>query len=353
MCQAHEEPILVGMQAIHANHDHGGPAAQNAGRTDGRPAPESADLTQDGLAVQTAGLTKRFGERLAVDGVSLAVPRGTAYGFLGHNGAGKTTLIRMLLGLTRASAGSARVLGLPVPAQRAQALARVGAIVEEPSFYPHLTGRENLRIAAAVRGPETRARIDGVLDRVGLDKRADDRVGTYSLGMRQRLGVARCLLSDPELLILDEPMNGLDPGGMLDMRRMIRTLVEEEGRTVFISSHLLDEIEKTCDVAAIIDRGRVIAQGPIDELVADGAGELVLECDDAERALALLAAEPTVRELRRDHGGLRMKLRTPEQAGEINARLVDAGVVVTRLEPVRHSLEERFLEMTTRLEVAA
>jgi ABC-2 type transport system ATP-binding protein len=317
------------MQAIHANQHHDGPA------------------------LETAGLTKRFGERVAVDAVSLSVPRGTAYGFLGHNGAGKTTLIRMLLGLARISDGSATVLGLPVPAQRAQALARVGAIVEEPSFYPHLTGRENLNIAAAVRGPEARPRVDGVLHRVGLDKRADDRVGTYSLGMRQRLGVARCLLSDPELLILDEPMNGLDPGGMLDMRQMIRALVEEEGRTVFISSHLLDEVEKTCDVAAIIDGGRVIAEGPIDELAADGAGELIVECDDAERALTLLAREPSVRELRRENGTLRMKLLAPEQAGQINAQLVKAGVVVSRLEPVRQSLEERFLEMTTRLEVAA
>jgi ABC-2 type transport system ATP-binding protein len=281
------------------------------------------------------------------------VPRGTAYGFLGHNGAGKTTLIRMLLGLTRISEGSASVLGLPVPAQRARALARVGAIVEEPSFYPHLTGRENLRAAAAIRGPEARDRIDGALHRVGLDKRANDRVKTYSLGMRQRLGVARCLLSDPELLLLDEPMNGLDPGGMLDMRLMIRSLVEEDGRTVFISSHLLDEIEKTCDVAAIIDGGRVIAQGTIEELVATGGGELIVECDDADRALALLAGEVTVRDLRHEHGGLRMTLRAPEQAGDINARLVSAGVTVTRLEPVRHTLEERFLEMTTRLEVAA
>jgi ABC-2 type transport system ATP-binding protein len=240
-----------------------------------------------------------------------------------------------------------------VPAQRAQALSRVGAIVEAPSFYPHLTGRENLRIAASVRGPEAASGVDGALRRVGLEPRADDRVGTYSLGMRQRLGVARCLLSDPELLILDEPMNGLDPGGMLDMRRMIRALVEEEGRTVFISSHLLDEVEKTCDVAAIIDGGRVIAQGPIDELVADGRGELVIECDDLERASALLADAPAVHDLRREHTTLRMRLLAPEQAGEINARLVGAGVIVTRLEPVRHSLEERFLEMTTRLEVAA
>jgi ABC-2 type transport system ATP-binding protein len=312
-----------------------------------------ANRDHDGPAVQTEGLTKRFGDRTAVDGVSLTVPRGTAYGFLGHNGAGKTTLIRMLLGLTRASAGHASVLGLPVPEQRARALARVGAIVEEPSFYHHLTGRENLKIAAAIRGPETRVRIDQVLHRVGLEKRAGDRVGTYSLGMRQRLGVARCLLSDPELLILDEPMNGLDPGGMLDIRRMIREMVEEEGRTVFVSSHLLDEVEKTCDVAAIIDGGSVIAQGPIAELVGGEAGELLVECDDVARAAQLLAGDPAVRELRTEHGGLRMRLLAPDTAGEINARLVGAGVVVSRLEPVRHSLEERFLEMTTRLEVAA
>ena len=192
-----------------------------------------------------------------------------------------------------------------------------------------------------------------MLERVGLDRRSGDRVGTYSLGMRQRLGVARCLLSDPELLILDEPMNGLDPGGMLDVRRMIRALVEDEGRTVFVSSHLLDEVEKTCDVAAIIDGGRVIAQGSIEELVADEAGELVIECDDADRALALLAGDPAVRELRAEHGAVRMTLLARDQAGEINSRLVAAGLVVSRLEPARRSLEDRFLEMTTRLEVAA
>ena len=329
MCGAPAGLSLDGMAITHANQDHRAPA------------------------LETIGLTKRFGERTAVDDVSLVVPRGVAYGFLGHNGAGKTTLIRMLLGLTRVSAGSANVLGLPVPERRSQALARVGAIVEEPSFYPHLTGYENLKIAAAVRGPQTRARIGGVLDRVGLDKRARDRVGTYSLGMRQRLGIARCLLSDPELLILDEPMNGLDPGGMLDMRLMIRALVEDEGRTVFVSSHLLDEVEKTCDVAAIIDGGRVIAQGSIAELVADEAGELVIECDDVERALALLAGDPAVRDLRAEHGALRMRLVSPDHSGEINSRLVAAGILVTRLEPARRSLEDRFLEMTTRLEVAA
>ena len=305
------------------------------------------------LAIHTHDLGKRFGPRTALAGVDLAVPRGVAFGFLGANGAGKTTLIRLLLGLAEPTSGRMQLLGRELPGERADALARVGAIIEEPRFHGHLTGRENLHIHAAARDRAAHERIDGALARVGLGARGDDRVKGYSLGMRQRLGVARCLLADPELLILDEPMNGLDPGGMLDMRQMIRALVEDEGRTVFISSHLLDEVEKTCDVAAIIDGGRVIAEGPIEELVAGGAGELIVECDDAERALALLAAAPSVRELRREHGALRMKLLAPEQAGEINAQLVKAGVVVTRLEPVRQSLEERFLEMTTRLEVAA
>ncbi|HEY7995297.1 MAG TPA: ABC transporter ATP-binding protein, partial [Steroidobacteraceae bacterium] len=162
------------------------------------------------------------------------MPRGSAFGFLGPNGAGKTTMIRMLLGLTHASAGSMSLLGRPVPAERAQALERVGAIVEEPRFHPHLSGRENLRIVAAVRGPHVHARIGPALARVGLAERADEKVKKYSLGMRQRLGVARCLLADPLLLILDEPTNGLDPGGIQEFREMVRAMVEQEGRTVFI-----------------------------------------------------------------------------------------------------------------------
>jgi ABC-2 type transport system ATP-binding protein len=302
-------------------------------------------------ALETTGLTKRFGERVVVDDVTVEVPRATAFGFLGHNGAGKTTLIRMLLGLTPATAGSAHVLGLPVPARRRDALARVGAIVEQPSFYPELTGAENLRLAAAVRGPEARPRIAVALARVGLEARAHERVGTYSLGMRQRLGLARCLLSDPELLILDEPMNGLDPGGMLEMRQMIRELVDEEGRTVFISSHLLDEIEKTCDEAVIIDKGKVIAQGTISELVSDERRQLVIGCDDEDRARRALSEHPAVIQVAREEGtGLLVTVIDGEHAGQINSWLVAAGVTVSRLEPRRHSLEQRFLEMTTRLE---
>jgi ABC-2 type transport system ATP-binding protein len=303
------------------------------------------------LAVQTHGLTKRFGTRVAIDSVDLQVPRGSAFGFLGPNGAGKTTMIRMLLGLTRASAGTMSLLGRPVPAERSIALARVGAIVEEPRFHPQLSGRENLKIIAAARGPETRERIAPALARVRLTERADDKVKRYSLGMRQRLGVARCLLADPQLLILDEPTNGLDPGGIQEFRLMLRALVEEEGRTVFLSSHLLSEVERTCDHAAIVDLGKVIAQGPIAEL-AGGADhhELILGVDDPERAQELLSGHRLVREARRSDEGLRVILDGgPEAAAAINTQLVGAGLAVSRLEPVRQSLEQRFLEITSRL----
>jgi ABC-2 type transport system ATP-binding protein len=304
--------------------------------------------------IETEGLTKRFGERVAVEDVDLAVPRGYAFGFLGPNGAGKTTLIRMLLGLTHASDGSMSLLGLPVPERRAEALARVGAIVEQPGFHPHLTGQENLRVVAAARGPEARPRIAPALERVGLSERADERVKGYSLGMRQRLGVARCLLADPELLILDEPTNGLDPGGILEFRLMIRDLVEQEGRTVFLSSHLLDEVEKTCDHAAIVDRGRIVTQGAIADLASDGRNELIVGCDDPSLALAVLDGFGGIRDARRSDEGLRVTLAPGRDgAAAVNSLLVEAGVSVHRLEPVRHSLEERFLEITTRLGVDA
>jgi ABC-2 type transport system ATP-binding protein len=302
--------------------------------------------------IETHGLCKRFGERAAIADLDLQVPRGSAFGFLGHNGAGKTTLIRMLLGLTHADSGSMRISGRPVPAERATVLARVGAIVEEPHFHSHLTGRENLRVVAAARGPEARQRIGGALARVGMTDRADDRVKTYSQGMRQRLGVARCLLADPELLILDEPMNGLDPGGILELRTMIGELVAE-GRTVFVSSHLLDEVEKTCDAAAVIDRGRLIAQGPISDLLSGGPRTLDIGCDDPRLALDVLDGHPAVAAATPTEDGLTVSLAGTNGVASINAKLVSAGVGVFRLEPVRESLEQRFLEITSRLGGAA
>jgi ABC-2 type transport system ATP-binding protein len=304
-----------------------------------------------GWAVETHGLTKRFGANVAVNDVDLRVPRGYAFGYLGPNGAGKTTLIRTLLGLTRANGGTMSLLGIPVPAERAKALARVGAIVDEPRFHPHLTGRDNLRLLAAARGGDAAKRIVPSLERVGLTERADDKVARYSMGMRQRLGVASCLIGDPELLILDEPMNGLDPAGMHEMRTMIISLVEE-GRTVVLSSHLLDEVERTCDAVAIVDRGRVIRQGPIDELTR-GAGVVVqVDCADPARAAHLIDEAGIAAGTSLADAGLTITLpagASREIVADINRRLVGAGISVYGLQEVRASLEDWFLSVTTRL----
>jgi ABC-2 type transport system ATP-binding protein len=302
--------------------------------------------------VDIRGLTKRFGERTVLEDVDLRVPRGCAYGFLGPNGAGKTTLIRVLLGLVPASSGEMRLLGHPLPAERPAALARVGAIVEEPRFHPHLSGRENLVAAAAPRGAEAEGRIDTAIARVGLADRARDRVGSYSMGMRQRLGIARCLLVDPELLILDEPMNGLDPAGILEMRGLIRSFVEE-GRTVLLSSHLLDEVERTCDGVAIIDRGRIVTQGTLAEAIGAPDNGLVIGCDDLALATALLHSLPAVTAVAQSSDGtLRVSLTQAASPAAINRALVERGIAVHRLEPARLSLEERFLELTSRLGAA-
>jgi len=311
-------------------------------------------MNKHALVVETSDLTKRFGERVAVANVDLRVPRGSAFGYLGPNGAGKTTLIRMLLGLTQATAGTMRLLGRPVPEERAAALARVGAIVEEPRFHRHLTGRENLRVIAAAREPEAHDRIDGALARVGLSQRADERVRRYSLGMRQRLGVARSLLADPELLILDEPTNGLDPAGIHEFRDMIRGFVAE-GRTVLLSSHLLDEVEKICDEVAIVDRGRVVVQGSIADLAAAGKRTILIATSNEELALAILSDHRGIESAAPESNGIRVTLRENADAAgdDISRRLVLAGLSIRRFEPTRVSLEQRFLEITSRLEEAA
>ncbi|MGO9855624.1 MAG: ABC transporter ATP-binding protein [Acidimicrobiales bacterium] len=302
-------------------------------------------------AVETHGLTKRFGDNVAVNGVELLVPRGCAFGYLGPNGAGKTTLIRVLLGLTHADAGTMSLLGYAVPRHRDVALARVGAIVDEPRFHGHLTGRQNLQILAAAREPAARGRIEPALERVGILQRANDKVTKYSMGMRQRLGVAACLLGDPELLILDEPMNGLDPAGMLDMRDMITSLVSE-GRTVVLSSHLLDEVERTCDSVAIVDRGSVIRQGPISQLLAGSSFEVQVECSDPDRAGGLLEGTAFGTHVSAGPDGLAISL--PEDTerdaiAEINRLLVEGGISVYRLQHIQASLEQWFLSVTSRL----
>jgi ABC-2 type transport system ATP-binding protein len=300
------------------------------------------------LMIETRGLTKRYGQRTAVAEVDLSVPAECAFGFLGHNGAGKSTLIRMLVGLTQPDAGTIRIAGLPLAAHREEVLARVGAIIEEPRFHNHLTGRENLRVITAVRGPRSAPRIEPALERVGLTDRGDDRVGGYSQGMRQRLGIARCLLADPSLIILDEPMNGLDPGGILEMRGLIAGLVAE-GRTVFISSHLLDEIEKTCQAAAVIDRGRLIAQGTIGELIGDTHTRYGLTCDNPGAVLALLSRHPAVTEVHQTPDGVGVTLNDPRAISAITGQLIEAGITISGFSPVRASLEDRFLHLTSRV----
>jgi ABC-2 type transport system ATP-binding protein len=296
------------------------------------------------------GLTKRFGARVAVENVDLRVPRGCAFGYLGPNGAGKTTLIRVLLGLTRADSGTMSLLGVPVPGQRSRALARVGAIIDEPRFHGHLSGRQNLKMLAAARGGGAENQIGPALERTGLTQRADDKVSAYSMGMRQRLGLAACLLADPQLLILDEPMNGLDPAGIHEMRDMIRSLVDE-GRTVMLSSHLLDEIERTCDAVAIVDHGKVIRQGPIDELTG-GADTVEVRCSDPPAAARALGGVKITADITVSQDGLTVTLAAgpaQEQAAEITRRLVGAGISVYGLRQTRATLEDWFLSATSRL----
>jgi len=306
-------------------------------------------MLRDGVAT-THGLSKRFGAREALHDVSLNVPSGTAFGLLGPNGAGKTTLIRCMLGLTRATAGSVELMGHEMPREHAAALARVGAVVEEPRFHDHLTGRENLRIISALLDDDATARIPDVLTRVGLRDRADERVATYSLGMRQRLGIARCLLNDPRLLILDEPMNGLDPAGIQEFRLLMRALVGE-GRSVLISSHLLDEVEKTCDVVAIIDRGRLVRQATLQELRRGPANQVRIGVDDVALARQVIGRVAWVTGVGADQSGaLVCTLAADASPAALNRALVQAGVAVSRLEPVGATLEERFLDLTTRLQ---
>jgi ABC-2 type transport system ATP-binding protein len=292
------------------------------------------------LVIETRELTKRYGERIvAVDGLAMRVRRGEVYGFLGPNGAGKTTTLRMLLGLIRPSAGTALVLGAD-PGSPA-ALARTGALIETPSFYPFLSGRDNLVVLARHAGvPESR--IESALAEVDLAGRGTDRFRTYSLGMKQRLGIAAALIKDPELLILDEPTNGMDPAGMAEMRTFIRSL-GRGARTVLLSSHLMAEVEQTCDRVGVISRGRIVGEGTVDEL--RGREILWLRADPLERAEQVVRALRGIGDVARNNGGLRVAADRAA-APTIAKALVDAGVALGELRPERASLEKVFLELT-------
>jgi ABC-2 type transport system ATP-binding protein len=301
----------------------------------GRHAPFMTDLV-----IETAGLTKRYGEAtLAVDRLALRIRRGEVYGFLGPNGAGKTTTLRMLLGLVRPTAGDAEVLGAP-PGDPA-GLARIGAMVETPGFHPYLSGRDNLRVLAGHAGV-SRDRVETVLGDVGLTSRAGDRADAYSLGMRQRLGVAAALLKDPELLVLDEPTNGLDPAGMAEMRAFIAGL-GDRGVTVLLSSHLMPEVEQVSDRVGVIRDGVLVAEGSVDEL--RGRARLRVRAQPADEAARIVAALPGVADVARDGDALD-GAADGAQAAVINAALVRAGIAVSELVPRRASLEDVFLQLT-------
>ena len=297
-------------------------------------------MDREGALVETRDLTKRYGSHVvAVDRVSLTVRRGEVYGFLGPNGAGKTTSMRMLLGLIRPTSGAASVLDRPPG--HPESLARIGALVESPAFYPYLSGMDNLRVVARYAGVPKR-QIEEVLQLVDLTDRARDKFATYSLGMKQRLGVAAALMKDPELLILDEPTNGLDPAGMADMRDLIRRLGSGE-RTVLLSSHLLGEVEQICNRVGIISGGRLIAESTVEEL--RGKGALLVGAKPLDHARARAEQLLGVERVQVLDGTLRLDV-DPVTAGQINRELVDAGVEVTELRPVEGTLEEVFLEMT-------
>jgi ABC-2 type transport system ATP-binding protein len=297
--------------------------------------------------IEVEGLRKEYrrirrGRTIAVNGLDLDVPEGGVFGFLGPNGAGKTTTIRCLLGLVRPSGGRTRLLGAEVPGGLAGVIGSVGSIVEQPALFPRFTGRRNLEILGRLDGAG-RSAIDRSLERVGLAERAGDMVKTYSLGMKQRLGIAAALLKDPSVLILDEPANGLDPAGIVEVRELIRSL-GAEGRTVFVSSHILSEVQHTVDRVAILARGRLIKAGPVGEvLAAGGVSGLVVKLADLNAGRAALTEAGITAE--RVDDALKVDL-APEEGARVTRVLAERGLFVSELRPDQVDLETVFLELT-------
>ncbi len=296
-----------------------------------------------GLAVRTSGLTKYYGDRPVVDGVDLAVPGGVVSGFVGPNGAGKTTTLRMLLGLVRPSAGSGEVLGEPIDHPE-RYLPRVGALIEGPAFYPTLSGRRNLEVLARLGGHDGRS-IDRLLGQVGLGERGDDPFRAYSLGMKQRLGIAAALLPEPEVLMLDEPANGLDPAGIREIRGLLRGLADG-GITVFVSSHLLSEVETICDHVVVIDRGRLVFQGGMEALLAAQRSEIVAAPERPENVAALSALVARAGYVSSTVDGEVHVAAPSEWAPELNRLAMAEGITLAALGVRRGTLEEAFFSMT-------
>ncbi|MDQ3661410.1 MAG: ABC transporter ATP-binding protein [Actinomycetota bacterium] len=298
--------------------------------------------------IEVEGLTKHYrrfrkGTTTAIDGLDLEVSEGGVFGFLGPNGAGKTTTVRCLLALVRPTSGRCRILGAdPQRGHLHEVIGRIGSIVETPALFPGFTGRRNLELLGPPAGIGADA-VDGVLERVDLAERADDRVKTYSLGMKQRLGIAAALLKDPELLILDEPANGLDPAGIREVRQLLKRL-GAEGRTVFVSSHILSEVQQTCDRVAILARGRCVAQGPVEDVLATGqAARLQVVVDDAARAGELLSAEG----IAWSANGEELIVDLPrDQGARVTKTLAQGGLYLSELRASNDDLESVFLKLT-------
>lgn len=300
------------------------------------------------LAIRTSSLTKQFGSQKAVSEISLSVPRGSVFGFLGPNGSGKTTTIRMILGLADASEGEIELLGHPIPKQLEQALPKVGALVEGPAFYPYMSGRNNLiRIDSADRFSEAKTRkqrVDSALERVGLTNASKKKVHAYSLGMKQRLGLANALLKPREILILDEPTNGLDPQGTREVRNLIRSLAAE-GITIFVSSHLLSEIEQLCSHLAVMTAGKIVAQGNIQELRNESQTRLVLKADRIDELVELLKSQGLSKiSLKPDR--IVVPVPTNFDSATLNQLLVKKKFMVSEIRLEQPSLEEYFVNLT-------
>ncbi len=294
--------------------------------------------------VEARGLVKQYGRITAVDHVDVTVNAGDVYGFLGPNGAGKTTTLRMMLGLIYPTGGSVRVFGRDPITEGAAALEGVAGFVEAPRFYPYLSARKNLEMMASYDGNGARDRVEAVLDTVEMTARADDKVGGYSHGMRQRLGIAGALLRDPKLLILDEPATGLDPGGMRDMRALIRRLADG-GMTVLLSSHLLAEVEELCDRVAIVRAGRIVYEGAIADLKATAETAYRVRTNDNTRALEICVAQAGVSAVRADGLEIRMEANEPAMA-ELSVALVHANLKIHALVPETATLEDLFFHLT-------
>lgn len=293
--------------------------------------------------IETNGLSKDFGSILAVDNLSLSVPKGSVFGLLGPNGAGKTTIIGILLGLITPTSGKFSLFGEEMDGSIESALQRIGATMETPSFYPYLSGLDNLRYFQQVAGHNDAAELDSLLELVNLHSRRHSKFATYSLGMKHRLGIAYALLGDPELLLLDEPTNGLDPNGMAEVRRLLQDLGDGD-RTVLLASHLLHEVEQVCDSVAILSKGRVIAQGLVSELIARKSTVRLATTDD-ESAATILNSLDWVGSVLAEDGGLLVEA-DPTRTSELSAALARSAIYVSELRALDTSLEEYFLEVT-------